>query len=128
MHSVAQIAAIQGAPNQVVQKTMWRFTRRWTESGARIAGLIEAFDPTSQPSRQHGAHLENVRTGEVFPLFQELGPMASACHLDGAGLVAACVAICGEIERGCDLGCPPYWVGRTRTYLAATTLLSTWRE
>jgi hypothetical protein len=44
-----------------------------------------------------------VRTGEVYPLFQELGPMASACHLDGAGIVAACVGIGSKIERGCDL-------------------------
>jgi hypothetical protein len=76
--------------------------RRWTDRGARIAGLIEAFDPTIEPSR-HAARLENVRTGKVYPLFQELGPMASACHLDGAGIVAACVEIRSEIERGCDL-------------------------
>jgi hypothetical protein len=99
---VARIVAIQGAPNRFVQHAMWRFTRRWADRGARIAGVIEAFDPTIGRSR-HAAHLENVRTGEVYPLFQELGPMASACHLDGAGIVAACASVCGEIERGCDL-------------------------
>jgi Protein of unknown function (DUF2478) len=62
---------------------MWRFTRRWTDRTARIAGVIEVFDPTIGRSR-HATHLKNVRTGEVYPLFQELGPMASACHLDGA--------------------------------------------
>jgi hypothetical protein len=100
--SLERIAAIQGAPNRIVQNAMWRFTQRWTDRGARIAGLIEAFDPAIESSR-HAGCLKNVRTGEVYPLFQELGPMASACHLDGAGVVAACVAICGEIERGCDL-------------------------
>jgi hypothetical protein len=29
--------------------------------------------------------------------------MAAACHLQGAGIVAACVDICAEIEVGCDL-------------------------
>jgi hypothetical protein len=102
VHSVARIAAIQGAPNRVVQNAMWLFTRRWTDRGVRIAGLIEAFDSAIEPSR-HTACLKNACTGEVYPLFQELGSMASACHLDGAGIVAACVAIRGEIERGCDL-------------------------
>jgi hypothetical protein len=98
----ARIAAIQGAPNPLIQSAMWRFARRWTDRGVRIAGLIEAIELDDTPSRQ-ATRLKNLRTGETYPLFQDLGPLASACHLDGSGIVAACVTIRREIERGCDL-------------------------
>jgi Protein of unknown function (DUF2478) len=100
--SAARIAAIQGAPNPVIQDALWRFARRWTDRGVAIAGLIEAIEPTAAPSRR-AVNLKNLRSGETYPLFQDLGRLASACHLDGSGIVAACVAISGEIERGCDL-------------------------
>jgi hypothetical protein len=98
----ASIAAIQGAPNPLIQSAMWRFARRWADRGIRIVGLIEAIESTATPSRQ-ATRLKNLRTGETYPLFQDLGTMAAACHLDGSGIVAACVSICREIERGCDL-------------------------
>jgi hypothetical protein len=100
-HYGRRIAAIQGASNREVQDAMWRFARRWSSRGVRIAGLIEQFG--SDPRPRHTAELRNITTGAVYPLFQNLGPMAEACHLDGAGIVAACVAIRNEIERGCDL-------------------------
>ena len=76
--------------------------RRWTDRGARIAGLIETFDDMFEQARQ-AVQLQNIRGGKIYPLFQNLGPMAVACHLQGAGIVAACVDICAEIEAGCDL-------------------------
>jgi Protein of unknown function (DUF2478) len=100
--SAARIAAIQGAPNPVIQDAMWRFARRWSDRGVIIAGLIEAVDPAPAPSRR-ATSLKNLCTGETYRLFQDLGPLASACHLDGSGIMAACVTICREIERGCDL-------------------------
>ena len=100
--TVANIAAIRGPPNRTIQDAMWRFARRWTDRGARIAGLIETFDDMFEQSRQ-AVQLQNIRGGKIYPLFQNLGPMAVACHLQGAGIVAACVDICAEIEAGCDL-------------------------
>jgi hypothetical protein len=80
---------------------MWRFAGRWTERGVRIVGLIEEFGPN--PRTRRAARLRNITTRETYPLFQDLGPLAEACHLDGAGIVAACVNICREIGPGCDL-------------------------
>jgi Protein of unknown function (DUF2478) len=100
--SVAHIAAIRGASNRTIQEAMRRFARRWTDRGVRIAGLIETFDESAEPTRK-AVWLQNIRNGESYPLFQNLGPMATACHLQGAGIVAACVDICAEIEGGCDL-------------------------
>jgi Protein of unknown function (DUF2478) len=100
--SVPRIAAIRGAPNRAIQDALRRFAHRWTDRGVHIAGLIETLDDMAEPTRQ-AVRLQNVRSGETYPLFQNLGPMAAACHLQGAGIVAACVDICAEIEAGCDL-------------------------
>jgi hypothetical protein len=101
VNSERRIAAIQGSSNHSIQSAMCRFARRWTARGVRIAGLIEEFE--ANPQKRHSARLKNITTGEVYPLFQDLGPMAAACHLDGGGIVAACAAVRDEIERGCDL-------------------------
>jgi Protein of unknown function (DUF2478) len=100
--SVPRIAAIRGAPNRAIQDAMLRFAQRWTERGVRVTGLIETVDDIAEPTRQ-AVRLQNIRSGETYPLFQNLGPMAAACHLQGAGIVAACVDICAEVEAGCDL-------------------------
>jgi hypothetical protein len=101
VNSERRIAAIQGSSNRNIQSAMWRFARRWTSRGVRIVGLIEEFEANSQ--KRHSARLKNITTGEAHPLFQDLGPMAAACHLDGAGIVAACAIVRDEIERGCDV-------------------------
>jgi hypothetical protein len=100
--SVAPIAAIQGASNRTIQEAMRRFAHRWADRGVHIAGLIETFNENAEPARQ-AVRLQNIQSGESYPLFQNLGRMATACHLQGAGIVAACVDICAEIEAGCDL-------------------------
>jgi hypothetical protein len=99
---VAQIAAIRGASNRAIQEAMWRFARRWSDRGVRIAGLLETFAESDRPA-QKALRLQNIRSGESYPLFQNLGPMSTACHLEGSGIVAACVGICAEIDTGCDL-------------------------
>ncbi len=78
--SVAQIAAIRGASNRAMQEAMRRFARRWADRGARIDGLIETFDAAAAPARQ-AVWLQNIRSGETYPLFQNLGPMTTSCHL-----------------------------------------------
>jgi hypothetical protein len=96
-HPPPRIAAIQGAANAVVQDAMRRFALRWAARGVTIAGLIEGS------TEKRRGWLENIRSGRRYPLFQDLGPMATACHLDGDGLVRACADIAEEIDRGCDL-------------------------
>lgn len=81
---------------------MLRAARRWTLEGARVTGLVEVFDDEAASAR-HAVRLKNLRTGNEYQLFQDLGPLAAACHLDGAGIVSACASLRAEIASGCDL-------------------------
>ncbi len=44
-----------------------------------------------------------ISNGVRYSIFQNLGPSATACHLDPAGVVMACESVIREIARGCDL-------------------------
>jgi hypothetical protein len=48
----ALAAANRDAPKHIVQETTWRFARRWSNHGVRIAGPIEAFSSAVEPTRQ----------------------------------------------------------------------------
>jgi hypothetical protein len=98
---VRKIAVIQGAPSPLVQDLFRMFVARWQRS-ARIAGVI-AEDHGLADRACTAGFLRSLGSDEVFRIFQDLGAGSTACHLDGAGVLAAAGAAQREIARGCDL-------------------------
>jgi hypothetical protein len=95
------IAAVRNAPNEIVQDMFRTLVERWRGS-ARIAGVIA--EGHGLPGRACNAgFLRHVGTGERFPIFQDLGPGSTACHLEGAGALTAARAVQRDIAAGCDL-------------------------
>jgi hypothetical protein len=98
---VKRIAVVQGARGEAVQPLFRDLVKRWRPP-ARIAGVIA--EDHGLPDRKCSAgYLRSIATGALYPIFQDLGPGAEACHLEGGGAVSAAGAIADDIGRGCDL-------------------------
>src|SRR3954465_13608510 len=101
MQSMEQIAIVRGAPSAIVQKLFAAFVTRW-RFGMRIAGVLA--ESHGLPDRACSAgYLRSIASGEVFPMFQDLGSGSVACQLEGAGVLAATDRVRAEITAGCDL-------------------------
>ena len=92
--SVPRIAAIRGAPNRAIQDALRRFAHRWTDRGVRIAGLIETLDDMAEPTWQ-AVRLQNIRSGETYPLFQysDRWPLPVTCRAQGLSRLASTSAL-----------------------------------
>jgi hypothetical protein len=98
---VKKIAVVHGAPSARVQQLFHTLVERW-QSSVRLAGVIA--EDHGLPDRSCSAgFLRSLADGERFPIFQDLGPGAEACHLAGDGAVTAASAVRRDIAQGCDL-------------------------
>jgi hypothetical protein len=96
-----KIAVVQGVSSSSVQDLFRSLVQRW-QPAARIAGMIEEHH--GLPDRKCSAgYLRSITNGVLYPIFQDLGPGAEACHLDGAGAITATAAVERDIASGCDL-------------------------
>lgn len=96
-----KIAVVQGAPSAVVQEMFRGLLDRWRPA-ARIVGVIE--EGHGLPDRKCAAgYLRSIGSGVLYPIFQDLGPGAEACHLSGAGALTATASVESDIAAGCDL-------------------------
>jgi hypothetical protein len=98
---VAKIAVVQGASNATIQDIFHTMADRWGTS-VRLAGVLAETHGLADRACSAG-FLRNIRTGERFPIFQDLGPGSAACHLDGAAMLPATEAVRRDIVAGCDL-------------------------
>ena len=81
---------------------MAAFARRRRNEGFRVAGLIEVQIGPEGPGCTGQAMLD-LTSGRLYPIAQELGPCAIACHLDSSSVADACAGVMGAISQGCDL-------------------------
>ncbi|MCK0196614.1 DUF2478 domain-containing protein [Ancylobacter sp. 6x-1] len=113
-----RILALQGATSARIQATMAAFVARRRAEGVEVAGLIEErIGQEPDRSKADGAgnagkapgsgctgySLRELSGGRLFRIDQDLGPCATACHLDASGVVAACAALMDTIAGGCEL-------------------------
>lgn len=96
-----RIAVVQGSSGVAVQGLFRILADRWRPT-VRMAGVLAEDHGLADRSCSAG-FLRSLGSGELFPMFQDLGPGAAACHLEGAGVVAASDAVRQDIARGCDL-------------------------
>ena len=97
-----RIGALQGAPTPSIQKLLARFAERRGSEGLRVAGVIEETG-ACDGSACGVLVLRDTASGALIPITQDLGPGSTACHLDSAGLAAACQAVMTAIEQGAAL-------------------------
>lgn len=95
------IAVVRGAPGAAVQDLFRALVDRWQPS-VRLAGVVAESHGLAGRACSAG-YFRNIGTGELFPIFQDLGPGSTACHLEGAGALTAAEAVQRDIAAGCDL-------------------------
>lgn len=96
-----KIGVVRGTSGEQVQDLLRSLAEQWRHS-VRLAGLIA--EDHGLPDRACSAgFLRNVASGERFSIFQDLGPGATVCHLDGKGALTAADSVQRDIAAGCDL-------------------------
>jgi hypothetical protein len=95
------IAVVRGAPNTEIQAIFRTLVDLW-KGELGLAG-VTAEDHGLPDRFCQAGYLRNLATGERFSIFHDQGPGTATCHLDGAGAVAAAMAVQRDIARGCDL-------------------------
>lgn len=98
---VKMVAVVQGAPSAMVQELFRTLVDQWKPS-VRVAGVIAESHGLTDRACSAG-FLRNISTGELFSIFQDLGAGSTACHLEGAGALAAAEAVRRNIAAGCEL-------------------------
>ena len=99
--AVKTIAAVQGAPSAAVHGILRALVDRW-QSSARIAGVLEESHGQGDQTCSAG-YLRSIASGARYAMFQDLGPGATGCRIDPAGVLLAGEAVRRDIEAGCDL-------------------------
>ncbi|HJV25289.1 MAG TPA: DUF2478 domain-containing protein [Aromatoleum sp.] len=96
------IAAIVYRPTDHIEPVLEQAAQRLAERGVRLGGILQHDLPTciEDPC---GMELEDLASGERFPLSQELGSGSEACRLDPNALAHAAVAIRRALESGVEL-------------------------
>jgi hypothetical protein len=99
--SAKRIAVVQGAPSAAIQAMFHALVERWQPT-VRIAGVV-AEDHGLPDRKCRAGYLRSIVSGALYPIFQDLGPGAEACHLKEEGALAAAAAVEKDIVAGCDL-------------------------
>lgn len=99
--TVNSIAVVRGTSSAEVQEVFQTLVERWRPA-FRLAGLIAEHHGLTDRACSAG-YLRNVRSGERFSIFHDLGPGSTQCHLDGTGARSAADAVQRDIAAGCDL-------------------------
>jgi hypothetical protein len=86
-----KIAVVQGVPSAQVQELFQTLAGRWQPS-ARLAGVV-AEDHGLADRACSAGFLRSLGNGQRFPIFQDLGPGSTTCHLAEAGALAAADAV-----------------------------------
>jgi hypothetical protein len=64
-----------------------------------VAGVLP--EAHGLPDRTCGAgYLRNIASGERFPIYRDVPGEGSTCHIDAAGVEAACAAVLRQIASG----------------------------
>ena len=99
--AVKTVAVVRGAASPIIEHVMAALVDL-LQPRFRLAGAIAEAHGLPERSCSAG-YLRNVKTGERFSIFHDLGPGSTLCHLTGDGARAAAEAVERDIAAGCDL-------------------------
>lgn len=92
----ARAAAVIGSDGASIQALLAAAVADWRRTGARVVGVLA--ETHGLPDRTCGAGiLRDVTSGTAYSIYLETVPSHTSCHLDAAGVEAACRAILDQI-------------------------------
>lgn len=93
----ASIATVIGPDSQAVQSLFEQQMKEWRSEGVNAVGLVSEAHALPDRTCTAGV-LRDLASEARFSIYLETLPSDTSCHLDGAGVEAACMALLGQIE------------------------------
>jgi hypothetical protein len=97
----SRIAIVTGTDSAAVNAVFAAAVATWRKAGARVTGVVAEGSGLANSVCSAG-FLRDVTSGQAFQIYLDESPADTSCHLDAAGVNAACAAIIRDIP-GCDL-------------------------
>lgn len=94
-----RIAAIVTAERRAADTLVADFAADLLAAGRAVHGLVQRRPPDGKT----GTVLQDLHSGERYPLFQELGAGSQSCSVDTASLAAASAALRHALDARADL-------------------------
>jgi nucleoside-triphosphatase THEP1 len=92
-----RIATVTGADSSTVQRLLATSVAGWRASGARVVGVIAEGHGITDRTCGAG-FLRDIASGKAYPIYRETAPSRTTCHLDAAGVDAACADIIDQVS------------------------------
>jgi nucleoside-triphosphatase THEP1 len=99
---VLRVAALRVADGVDVDGVIRRAIDILRGRGLSVGGVVQCFGP-SRPSGKRTMLVQDIETGELVPIDQDLGPGALTCTLDPEGLAVASVILRRAIAAPVDV-------------------------
>ncbi len=96
MSGTGNIAVILNAEAFDSQALLEKAAARWSDAGIHVAGLI-AGRPGVESVCSAGT-LRDIASGDEYSVALDAPPEGTSCHLDSAGMQAACAAVLRQIQ------------------------------
>jgi molybdate transport system ATP-binding protein len=97
-----RVAALRIADGVDVDGVIRRAIDILRARGLSVGGVVQCFGPP-RPSGKRTMLVQDIQTGELVPIDQDLGPGALTCTLDPEGLAVASVILCRAIAAPVDV-------------------------
>jgi nucleoside-triphosphatase THEP1 len=92
-----RIAAVAGADGTTAQTLFAEVAARWRAAGIGVVGVIA--EAHGLPGRTCGAGiLRDIASGTPYRIYLDTPPGNTSCHLDAAGVEAACAAVRDQVR------------------------------
>lgn len=92
-----RIAVVRGSGEEV-QELFAAVAKACRSAGLTVAGVVA--ETHRLPDRRCSAGtLHDIASGEKFPIYLETVPSGTSCHLDAAGVEAACATLMAQLPE-----------------------------
>lgn len=96
MNDPSSIGFLTTSEGQDWQGSLAEAAARWRKAGGTVVGVLSAT-PDAQGSCRVG-HLRDIASGRKFSIQLDNPPEGTSCHLDTAGMDAACQFLLSQIS------------------------------
>jgi nucleoside-triphosphatase THEP1 len=98
MNATSRIGVIPGPDSSAAQAAIASSVAAWRAEGVKVAGVLA--EEHGLAGRSCGAgYLRDLASGERFIIYRDVPAGAGACHIDAAGVEAACAALIRQIAE-----------------------------
>ncbi len=93
-----RIATVGGGDGSAMQALLATAAAGWRAAGVKVVGVIAEAHGLPERSCSAGV-LRDVVSGASYPIYLETVPSHTSCHLDAAGVEAACASVLDQLSE-----------------------------